>query len=49
MAAGLTDRVYSVEWLSDLVSAKFATPGARGPYRPRNTKQMEVRDAAGKF
>lgn len=35
MAAGLTDQVYSMEWLSDLVSAKFAPPGPRGPYKPR--------------
>jgi len=38
MAAGLTDQVYSVEWLSDLVSAKFARPGPRGPYKPRKPK-----------
>ena len=35
MAAGLADEVYSVEWLSDLVSAQYREPGSRGPYRPR--------------
>ncbi len=35
MAAGLTDRVFSAEWLSDLVSARYPAPGPRGTYRPR--------------
>ena len=35
MAAGLTDHVYSKEWLSDLVSAQYPKLGPRGPYRPR--------------
>ena len=38
MAAGLTDQVYNMEWMSDLVSAKFARPGPRGPYKPRKPK-----------
>ena len=38
MAAGLTDSVYSMEWLSSLVSAQYPTPGPRGPYRPRQSK-----------
>lgn len=38
MAAGLTDRVYSVDWLSELVTAKFPQPGPRGPYKPRKPK-----------
>ena len=35
MAAGLASEVYSMDWLSDLVSAQYPEPGKRGPYRPR--------------
>ncbi len=38
MAAGLADSVYSIEWLSGLVSAQYPVPGPRGPYRPRQSK-----------
>ena len=40
MAAGLTDQVYSVEWLSELVSTKFSPPRPRGPYKPRRKAGM---------
>ena len=33
MAAGLADEVYSIEWLSDLVSAQYPPVQPRGPYR----------------
>ena len=36
MAAGLTDRVYDVGWLSDLTAEQFPKPGPRGPYKKRS-------------
>ena len=36
MAAGLTDRVYDMAWLSALVSEQMAPPKKRGPYKPRS-------------
>ena len=36
MAAGLTDRVYDMRWLSDLVSGQMPNPGKRGSYKPRS-------------
>ncbi len=36
MAAGLTDRVHDMGWLSDLVSERLPQPGKRGPYQPRS-------------
>lgn len=35
MAAGLTDQVYDMAWLLDLVNAAQPVPGKRGPYAPR--------------
>lgn len=36
MAAGLTDRVYDMDWLSDLTAEQFPKPGPRGPYKKRS-------------
>ena len=33
MAAGLTDEVFSMEWLSALVSSQYPRPGPRGKYQ----------------
>ena len=38
MAAGLTDRVYDMDWLSDMVSETRPKPGKRGPYKKRSKK-----------
>ena len=35
MAAGLTDQLHDIKWLSEMVSAGRAKPGKRGPYKPR--------------
>ena len=37
MAAGLTNRVHGMDWLSDLVSARMTPPKKRGPYKKRNS------------
>lgn len=37
MAAGLTDQVYDVDWLVDLVNAAQPVLGKRGPYGPRKS------------
>ena len=35
MAAGLTDRVHDIRWLSDLVTESMPKPGKRGSYKAR--------------
>ena len=35
MAAGLTDRVYDLDWLVEMVNATLPKPGKRGPYQKR--------------
>jgi len=35
MAAGLTDGVHDIRWLSNLVSKSMPTPGKRGPYKKK--------------
>lgn len=35
MAAGLTDQLHDIKWLSEMVSAGRAKPGKRGPYKKR--------------
>ena len=33
---GVTDAVYGIDWIVDLVDDATPPPGSRGPYRPRN-------------
>lgn len=35
MAAGLTDRLWSMEEIAELVDSAAAKPGKRGPYKKR--------------
>ena len=35
MAAGLTDQIYSMDWLADMVEEGRPKPGPRGPYKAR--------------
>ena len=37
MAAGLTDRVYDMDWLVEMVNATLPKPGKRGPYKKRSS------------
>ena len=37
-AARLTNRVYDIGWLSDLISEHYAKPVPRGPYKKRTAK-----------
>ena len=39
MAAGLTDTLYDVGWIAELVEEALPAPGPRGPYRPRKNGQ----------
>ena len=35
MAAGLTDTVHDIRWLSDMVTEQLPRPTKRGPYKKR--------------
>jgi len=39
MTAGVTDRLWSMEEIADLVEAAAPKPGPRGPYRKRSRKE----------
>lgn len=36
MAAGVTDRLYSMEWIVSLIDERAPKPGQRGPYKKRS-------------
>ncbi len=40
MAAGLTKRVYDMDWLGKLVNTAMPKPRKRGPYKPRSKSSI---------
>ncbi len=42
MAAGITDRLWSMEDMVALLDAREAPPAKRGPYKPRAPKQRSA-------
>ena len=42
MAAGVTDTLYDMDWLVELVEARDPQPGPRGPYRRERKKRSDA-------
>ena len=45
IAAGLTDEVYDIDWIVDLIENRTPPPGPRGPYRKHKRPLRTFRNA----